>query len=194
MTRLCRDRNETVAALVVVLVPGVVPAASTNDGAIAAKIRIQAEASAIVALRRNCIHASRPKCPLLRIGNRSPSDAAASRPIQSPCSNGAAHCAVATRRHRQPSQAKRLSGSECRSEHARSLARRSAAPAQNSVCLFSSPRCAAASDGCVCERENPKARFTRSAPDRSGRTDWPDAPGRCCPGYRPSRTGAPCAC
>lgn len=193
MTRLCRDRNETVAALVVVLVPGVVPAASTNDGAIAAKVRTQAEARAI-ALRRNCIHASRPKCPLLRIGNHSPSDAAASRPIRSPCSNGAAHFAVATRRHRQPSQAKRLSGSECRREHARSLARRSAAPAQNSVCLFSSTRCAAASDGYVCERENPKARFTRSAPDRSGRTDWPDVPGRCCPGCRPSRTGAPCAC
>lgn len=67
-------------------------------------------------------------------------------------------------------------------------------PRKTSVCLFSSTRCAAASDGCVCERENPKARFTRSAPGRSGRTDWPDAPGRCCPGYRPSRTGAPCAC
>lgn len=193
MTRLCRDRNETVAALAVVLVPGVVPAASTNDGAIAAKIRIQAEASAIVALRRNCIHASRPKCPLLRIGNRSPSNAAASRPIQSLCSNGAAHCAVATRRHRQPSQAKRLSGNA--EERARvRLHAGVQLPRKTSVCLFSSTRCAAASDGCVCERENPKARFTRSAPGRSGRTDWPDAPGRCCPGCRPSRTGAPCAC
>ncbi|NYH49751.1 hypothetical protein [Xanthomonas arboricola] len=94
------------------------PPHQQTKGAIAAKIRTQAEASAIVALRRNCIHASRPKCPLLRIGNRSPSNAAAFKPIQSPCSNGAAHCAVATRRHRQPSQAKRLSGSECRSARA----------------------------------------------------------------------------
>lgn len=29
---------------------------------------------------------------------------------------------------------------------------------------------------------------------RSGRIGWPGAPVRCCPGYRPFRTSAPCAC
>uniref|UniRef100_UPI003F7EF4B1 hypothetical protein n=1 Tax=Xanthomonas sp. 0924 TaxID=2835534 RepID=UPI003F7EF4B1 len=118
------------------------PPHQQTKGAIAAKIRTQAEASAIVALRRNCIHASKPKCPLLRIGNRSSSNAAAFKPIRSACSNGAAHCAATTGHHRQPSQAKCLSGSECRSEHVHLRARRSAAPAQNSAnALFTGLLC-----------------------------------------------------
>ncbi|MFB9036126.1 hypothetical protein QSH39_020885 [Xanthomonas arboricola pv. corylina] len=70
------------------------PTASTSDGAIAANVATQAEASAIVALRHNCIHASKPKYPLLRIGYRSSSDAATSKPIRSPCDNAVVHCAV----------------------------------------------------------------------------------------------------
>lgn len=194
MTRLCRDRNETVAALAVALVPGTVPTASTSAGAAVANVATQAEASTIMARRRKYIHASKPKCPLLRTGNRSSSNAAAFKPIRSACSNGAAHCAATTGHHRQPSQAKRLSGSECRSEHVHLRARRSAAPAQNSAnALFTGLLCSSISLLHLQDR-NPRAWLTRYAPDRSGRTDWPDAPGRCCPGCRPSRTGAPYAC
>lgn len=35
---------------------------------------------------------------------------------------------------------------------------------------------------------------TADASDPASRTAWPGAPGRCCPGCRPSRTAAPCAC
>ncbi|CAD2246702.1 hypothetical protein [Xanthomonas arboricola] len=118
------------------------PTASTSAGAAVANVATQGEASAIVALRRKCIHASNPKYPLLRIGNRSSSNAAAFKPIRSACSNGAAHCAATTGHHRQPSQAKHLSGSECRSEHVHLRARRSASPAQNSVhALFTRSLC-----------------------------------------------------